>query len=164
MAQTSPAPAVVGAAHFSACGRYRYALWRSWDSTRPRCLFIALNPSTADATRDDPTMRRCIAFAKSWGFGGMAVGNLFAFRATQPADMKAEPHPIGRGNDRWLLRLAAESSLRVAAWGSHGAWRGRAAHVLEMLDGFECLGVTASGAPRHPLYVRGDTLRRPLAT
>ncbi|MBK6486993.1 MAG: DUF1643 domain-containing protein [Gemmatimonadetes bacterium] len=154
-------PDIVGAAHFSRCGRYRYALWRTWDASRPACCFIALNPSTADATRDDPTMRRCIAFAKRWGFGGMSVGNIFAFRATRPADMKAEPSPIGRANDRWLQRLAAESPVVVAAWGSHGAWMGRDARVLQLLGAVDCLGVTASGAPRHPLYVRGDTPRRP---
>lgn len=151
----------VGAAHFSRCGRYRYALWRTWDTARPACCFIALNPSTADATRDDPTMRRCMAFARRWGFGGMSVGNIFAFRATRPADMKAEARPIGRANDRWLQRLAAESHVVVAAWGSHGAWRARDAHVLQLLGAVDCLGVTASGAPRHPLYVRGDTPRRP---
>jgi len=157
-----PTSAIVGAAHFSRCGRYRYALWRTWDVSLPSVCFIALNPSTADATRDDPTMRRCIAFARRWGFGGMAVGNIFAFRATRPADMKAEPNPIGRANDRWLQRLASESPLVVAAWGSHGAWMGREAQVLALLADVECLGVTASGAPRHPLYVRGDTVRRPL--
>ncbi|MCC6774585.1 MAG: DUF1643 domain-containing protein [Gemmatimonadaceae bacterium] len=151
---------IVGAAHFSRCGRYRYALWRTWDAARPACCFIALNPSTADAIRDDPTMRRCIAFARRWGFGGMSVGNIFAFRATRPADMKAEARPIGRANDRWLQRLAAESPVVVAAWGSHGAWRARDAHVLSLLGAVDCLGVTASGAPRHPLYVRGDTPRR----
>ncbi|MEP7383607.1 MAG: DUF1643 domain-containing protein [Gemmatimonadota bacterium] len=153
--------ALVGAAHFSRCGRYRYALWRTWDASLPSCCFIALNPSTADATRDDPTMRRCMAFARLWGFGGMAVGNIFAYRATRPADMKAEPRPIGRANDRWLQRLAGGSPLVVAAWGSHGAWLGRDRHVLQLLGSLECLGVTASGAPRHPLYVRGDTPRRP---
>lgn len=153
--------AIIGAAHFSRCRRYRYALWRTWDASLPSCCFIALNPSTADATRDDPTMRRCIAFARAWGFGGMAVGNIFAYRATRPADMKAEPQPVGRANDRWLLRLASESPLVVAAWGSHGAWHARDQHVLSLLGPLHCLGVTASGAPRHPLYVRGDTPLRP---
>ncbi len=151
-----------GSAHFSRCGRYRYALWRTWDEKRPTMLFIGLNPSTADAIEDDPTIRRCIRFAGDRGYGRLAVANLFAYRATNPAVLRRTPYPIGRSNNRWLLRLAAESDVCVAAWGNGGSHLGQDAEVVALLRGLQCLGVTASGAPRHPLYVRADTKLRSL--
>ena len=123
-------------------------------------MFIGLNPSTADETVDDPTIRRCIGFADDRGYGRLAVANLFAYRATRPAVLKRTSRPIGVANNRWLLRLAAESNLCVAAWGNGGRHLGRDAEVVALLRGLQCLGVTASGAPRHPLYVRRDTKLR----
>ena len=145
----------------SRCGRYRYALWRVWDTRRPTVLFIGLNPSTADAIEDDPTIRRCIRFAEDWGYGRLAVANLFAFRATRVADLQEAKHPVGRANNRWLTRLAAESDLCVAAWGDGGRYLGRDGQVVALLHDMQCFGVTASGAPRHPLYVRADATLRP---
>src|SRR4028119_2392792 len=78
---------------------YRYALWRTWDAARPPVAFVLLNPSTADARRDDPTIRRCANFARTWGFGGLEVVNLFAFRATHPTDLKCAADPVGPQND-----------------------------------------------------------------
>src|SRR5882724_4976365 len=89
----------------SDCERYRYALWRRW-AERPAVLFVGLNPSTADALQDDPTIRRCIRFAKAWGYGALYMGNLFAFRATDPRAMKAEADAVGPDNDGWLRQLA----------------------------------------------------------
>lgn len=86
---------VNGGAHFSRCRRYRYALWRQWQAAGPMLMLIGLNPSTADAERNDPTIRRCIGFAHDWGFGGVWVLNLFAWRATLPADLKAAADPVG---------------------------------------------------------------------
>jgi len=150
-------PSVERSAHFSHCGRYLYALWRTWDARRPSMLIIGLNPSTADAIEDDPTIRRCIRFADDRGYWRLAVANLFAYRATRPADLRRTRHPIDKANDRWLLRLAAESDICVAAWGDGGRYVGRDAQIIALLGDVKCLRVTASGAPRHPLYVRAET-------
>ena len=148
----------------SACGRYRYRLWRRW-SDGPTCVFIMLNPSTADAESDDPTIRRCIGFAKREGCGGLVVANLFAFRATSPRDMMAADDPVGPENDnhlRWCADLA--TGPVIAGWGAHGSFRGRDAAVRRMLDGKAMhLGLTAAGQPRHPLYLKGDAILRALA-
>lgn len=101
---------MTGGAHLSACGAYRYALRRTWDPARPAALFVGLNPSTADAERDDPTTRRCVRFARDWGFGGLLVGNLFAYRATRPRDLRAAAEPVGPENDWWLAALAREAA------------------------------------------------------
>lgn len=93
-------------AKLSDCRTYRYELWRTWDESKPYAMFIGLNPSTADETEDDPTIRRCINFAKTWGYGGLCMTNLFAYRATQPEDMKRASDPIGNKNDETLILLA----------------------------------------------------------
>ena len=147
-------------AAFSACRNYRYALWRRWDEKRPLVLFVGLNPSKADEKHDDPTSRRCIGFARSWGFGGLCLANLFAFCATVPKDLKAAEDPVGCDNDSWLRCLAGEADLVVAAWGNDGAFRGRSCEVIGLLGDCHCLGVNATGEPVHPLYQRRD--RKPL--
>ena len=147
----------------SDCARYRYALWRRW-SDAPAVLFIGLNPSTADATQDDPTIRRCLRFAKAWGHGALYMGNLFAFRATDPRELMAAADPVGPETDAWLRHLALDSGLIVAAWGAHGDYRGRAAVVAEALPmHVHCLGRTKDGQPRHPLYLRSDAQPEPWA-
>src|SRR5690348_9608350 len=103
----------------SPCRNYRFALWRRRDDG-PQVLFILLNPSTADESTDDPTVRRCIGFARAWGFGTVAIGNLFASRTRSPALLAEFSDPVGPGNGDWLVRLRDESSLTVAAWGNHG--------------------------------------------
>jgi hypothetical protein len=137
-------------------------------------VFLGLNPSTADETRDDPTARRCVAFARRWGLGGLILVNLFAFRATDPDVLMKAPDPIGPDNDRWLRHYAARSQRIVAAWGLHGSFRERDRTVVELrcqrCDGREkrlgdalwCLGYTQDGRhPRHPLYLPKTTrLRR----
>jgi len=128
---------------------------------------VMLNPSTADAERDDPTIRRCIALAVREGFGGVEILNLFAFRATVPADLKAAADPVGPDNDRHLRDLFARHGTIVAAWGMHGMLRGRAEEIARMAADrgvtLTCLGRTAQGQPRHPLYVRGNSAILPLA-
>jgi hypothetical protein len=136
----------------SRCGTYRYALWRRW-AAGPQVLFVMLNPSTADKERDDPTIRRCIGFAGRWGYGAVAVGNLFAFRTPSPRLLRRAPHPVGRANDQWLERLAAQSSRAIAAWGNDGAFLGRDAQVRELLGPLYALALTRQGQPRHPLYL-----------
>ncbi len=139
----------------SPCGAYRYRLGRRWGDG-PAMLWVMLNPSTADASVDDPTIRRCIGYARRWDFGSMAVGNLFAFRATDPADMRRAADPVGPENDRHLLEMAAEASLVVAAWGNHGSFLGRSSLVGLMIPGMRVLGLTKAGEPAHPLYLCGD--------
>ena len=143
---------------FSPDRAHRYTLWREFDLTNHAYVqFIGLNPSTADEVEDDPTVRRCIDFAKRWGYGALCMTNIFAFRATDPRDMKAHPEPIGRDNDSWLRQVAAGAGLVVAAWGIHGAFMGRGQAVSAYLPGLKCLGVTKDGSPRHPLYVKAQT-------
>lgn len=152
---------------FSEDRRYRYVLWRRWGGPRSRYLMvIGLNPSTADETNDDPTIRRCIGFAKAWGFDALCMANLFAFRATDPAVMKAEADPIGPEGSIWLTRLAHGADMVLAAWGAHGPHAGRAEIVYRMLTGagypLHALGFTKDGHPRHPLYMPKSAVPVPL--
>jgi hypothetical protein len=140
-------------ATISECQRYRYVLEREWQSKLPGVLFVALNPSTADAQLDDPTVRRCVGFAKSWGFGRIVIANLFALRSSHPSVLSIDADPIGPKNDWWLTELSARFDLTVAAWGVHGAFRRRAAEVLPKLTNVHHLGLTNAGYPRHPLYL-----------
>lgn len=155
-------------ADLSACHEYRFSLTRSWDATplapgqRPgrRCLFVMLNPSTADAMEDDPTIRRCVGFARSWGFTLLHVVNLFAYRATVPADLYNRADPVGQNNDGWILDAARAADQVVCAWGAHGGYRSRGNEVASLLRGegiaLFCLGETDEGHPRHPLYLKAD--------
>jgi hypothetical protein len=141
-------------ANFSRCRQFRYTLWRRWDDSRPLVMMIGLNPSTADARRNDPTIRRCIGFAESWGHGGLIMTNLFAFRATYPTDLKAAADPVGPRNDWWIRRAAAQADRIVALWGNDGSWLNRSARIQGMLAGrLQCLRLNAGGQPAHPLYL-----------
>lgn len=147
----------------SECGLYRYALTRWWGNG-PNCGFIMLNPSTADAERDDPTIRRCIGFAQREGCGGLIVLNLFAFRATKPIDLAKAADPVGPQADHFLLDLIQNvDGPLIAAWGSHWIAGERAKDVTAMIGRHcVCLGKTKDGHPRHPLYVKGDAPLVPL--
>ena len=138
---------------FSSCRTYRYSLWREWIGGEGYAMFVGLNPSTADETRDDPTIRRCIAFAKAWGYGGLCMTNLFAFRATDPKNMKAIADPVGRENDAHLLALAEGAGVIIAAWGANGTHKGRDKEVRKLLPTLYCLAQTKGGHPGHPLYL-----------
>lgn len=144
-------------AQFSDDRIYRYALWRTWNEGAGHVMFIGLNPSTADETQDDPTIRRCIGFAKSLGYGGIYMLNLFAFRATDPLVMKAATDPVGPANNDELRRYAESSSFIVAAWGCHGDYLKRDIWARMNLPNLHHLGLTKAGQPRHPLYLRADT-------
>lgn len=120
-------------------------------------MFIGLNPSTADEEICDPTIRRCVAFASDWGYGGLCMTNLFAFRATNPQEMMLHPEPNGPGNDKWLLKLSRNAGIIVAAWGTRGGYQQRNEVVCEMIKDMKCLGVTKEGHPRHPLYLSKNT-------
>lgn len=162
---------MTGRAVLSPDGLYRYTLEREWQAELGpvptedlRCLFVMLNPSTADAFIDDPTIRRCVGFARSWGYSSLSVVNLFALRATHPGVLRVTPNPVGPDNDDWIRREADRASLIVAAWGTSGDLLGRDRSVLAALDRHPgagdvyCLGVTRSGQPLHPLYVAGATV------
>jgi hypothetical protein len=148
-------------ATFSACGAYRYRLSRVWDEDGPRCVFVMANPSTADHLVLDPTVRRCVAFARSWGCGALEVVNAFGIRSTDPARIRAVADPVGAGNDEAIVAAATSGSIVVAAWGVHGAHLGRETTVRALLAdaGVElhALLVTRDGHPGHPLYVPGET-------
>lgn len=141
-------------ARFSHCRLYRYQLWRIWDTSRPYLNVVGLNPSTADETKDDPTIRCCKDFARRWGYGGLYMTNIFAFRATLPKDMKQASDPIGAENNYWLQQTAARAGLVVAAWGVHGGFKGRDQAVMELIPDLHCFRKTQSGRmPAHPLYL-----------
>ena len=145
-------------------GIYRYTLLRRWLFGKGRCLFIMLNPSTADAINDDPTIRRCISFSKQWQFRELMVANIFALRATYPADLKAHAAPIGPENNAYIMEAAKRADRIVAAWGVHGSFLGRSAQVIDMLKDKDllCLGTTKDGQPRHPLMVAYETKLEPV--
>lgn len=151
--------AVRKSASISADGVYRYELRRTWGDPERIVCWIMLNPSTADADIDDPTIRRCVGFAQRWGFGGIIVKNLFALRATDPAALKAHPDPIGPENNYWLLDGGPDHRMTICAWGVHGALNDRAIQVVRLLNAggrqLRHLGLTKAGHPRHPLYLPG---------
>jgi hypothetical protein len=150
---------VIAGALFSRDRRYRYRLWRRWDRSRLRIAFCMLNPSTADERSDDPTIRRCIGFARHWGYGSVEIVNLFALRATDPRELRSMRDPIGRGNDAYIIEAAGRSAAVVIAWGAHGAFRERGTRVVHLLSPrapLLVLGWTQAGQPRHPLYLRRD--------
>ena len=137
--------------------QYRYWLWRLWDADLPHVCFCMLNPSKADAATDDPTLRRCISFAKTWGYGSLSVVNLFAYRATCPRELKLTPDPIGLHNFSFIQLSSSQAALTVAAWGIYGAQLEQDQLVACMLKEPKCLGYTTAGHPKHPLYVPADT-------
>lgn len=152
---------------FSPDRKYRYLLWRRWSldpygaAQAPSKLFIqfiALNPSTADETKDDPTVRRCIGFAKLWGFSAMCMTNIFAWRDTDPRLMKKATEPVGIENTDWLCRVAQEATMVVCCWGNHGQHLQRSERLLERFKKLNIgklhhLGMTGVMQPKHPLYL-----------
>jgi hypothetical protein len=157
-------------ADLSPCGRWRWRLERRWDGRElgedGALLFVMLNPSTADAERDDPTIRRCIRFATDAGAGALVVCNLFALRATDPDTLLREPDPIGPENDAVLAREAARAGRAVMAFGRpHPRLAPRARQVAAMLAGqgtsLQALALTQEGWPRHPLYLSAFAMPSP---
>ena len=144
-------------ASFSEDRRYRFSLYRRWAELGPEVLFICLNPSTANEYFDDPTVRRCISFARAWGFRGMWLGNLFALVTTDPEKLyKPEIYevfdPVGRGNNLVLKVMARRCAKVVYAWGNHGHIANRSRQVVDMIGPGWCFGINKTGEPRHPLY------------
>lgn len=147
-------------AKFSPCRRYRYALWREWDPSKPTVVFCGLNPSTADENDDDPTIRRCLRFAREWGFGHLVMLNVYGWRSTDPRGLLEVNDPTGPENLAIILRWAQRARLFVCCWGNG----------IRHIDGFRLrqelrskgvrlhvLKLTAQGQPWHPLYLRSDS-------
>ena len=145
-------------AYFSSDRIYRYLLYRVWDERKPYVLFVGLNPSTADENLNDPTIKRCMAFAGLWGYGGLYMANLFGFRATSPTALKLTEDPIGPDNDYCLFNHAETAGLVVAAWGNGGKHLNRGKEILARLPNPHYLHLTNEGQPQHPLYL-GHGLR-----
>ena len=150
---------------FSEDRKYRYFLLRVWDRRKPKCVFIGLNPSTANEVQNDPTVTRCRNYARFWGYGGLHMLNIFGFRATDPKVMKTQEDPNGDENDHWLVKISKNAGIVICAWGTHGAYRERGKEVISMLDNagvaLHCLGETKDGFPKHPLYLRADAKPQP---
>jgi len=131
---------------------YRYRLHRTWNTEKLTVAFIMLNPSTADETANDPTVRRCIGYAKDWGYGTLLVGNIFALRSTDPKQLYEHTAPVGPDNDDHLQSINETAERTIAAWGTYGSLRDRGIAVTKMLEGLQALNVTKHGHPNHPLY------------
>lgn len=153
---------MIKGAIISDCKKYRYSLWRTWDETKPKVLFIMLNPSTADENIDDPTIRRCISFAKDWGYGSLVVGNLFALRATDPKELLNSEDPMGCDNIVYLNKMYDECDLIVCAWGNSGIVN----KICKKFKEYEPLtnapvdlsyiDLAKDGTPKHPLYLKKE--------
>lgn len=141
----------------SNCGEYRYRLSRTWDVEKPTVAFLMLNPSTADASEDDPTIRRCLGFAKDWGYGSLVVANLFALRTPDPSNLRDHPDPVGPENDEYLRDVCEQAEKVVAAWGANGSFNDRALEVTQTLESdLFALDTTKDGHPVHPLFQPAD--------
>ncbi len=142
---------------YSPCGHYRYALTRVWAPKGGRALFVMLNPSTATEAQNDPTVERCERRARTLGFGALRVCNIFAYRATDPQVMRAQPDPVGPDNDAAIVDGAAWAETVICAWGAHGAHARRGPAVAALLRSVGVrmwhLGLTKAGHPKHPLYI-----------
>ena len=136
--------------------KYRYLLSRTWDDSKPIVAFIGLNPSIADDKIDDPTVNRCINFAKSWGYGGFYMLNLFAFRATEPKNMFKAESPIGDENDKYILKYSKQVDKVVCAWGNHGKYKERSTYIFNLINNTYYLKMNKSGEPAHPLYLKAN--------
>lgn len=142
---------------YSPCEAFRYLLTREWDTRTGRVLFVMLNPSTATEVQNDPTVERCERRARTLGFGAFRVCNIFGFRATDPRVMRAAPDPVGPLNDTAIAQSAEWADQTICAWGTHGEFLNRGAHVEALLraTGRELwhLGLSKAGHPKHPLYI-----------
>ena len=145
---------------YSPCEAYRYALTRVWDDKGRKVAFVMLNPSTATEVQNDPTVERCERRARALGFGAFRVVNIFAYRATDPKVMRAQPDPVGIENDAAIAAAAEWADRVVCAWGSHGAHMDRGVAVAALLRDsgrpLYQLGLTKAGQPKHPLYIGYD--------
>ena len=143
-------------AEFSKCRKYRYTLWRTWDESKPKIMFLGLNPSTADETKNDPTVTRCINYSKLWGYGGMYMMNIFAYRTTYPVELKKQLDPIGPDNNNWIKKISKSVDKCVGAWGNDGEFLDRSIEIKGIVKNLFCLKINGSGEPAHPLYLKSN--------
>lgn len=145
----------------SECGKYRYLLRRAWDHAKPRVLYVMLNPSTADATQDDATIRSCVRLAKANGYGSMEVVNVFGYRATDPMELLKQADPVGPNNEWSVEAAVGRCDVVICAWGAFPPARQYATPVLNAIRSRRpaayCFGKTKAGAPKHPLYIKSGT-------
>ena len=140
-------------AQFSANRKYRYTLWRRWDSQKGYVAFVSLNPSIANENRDDPAVRRCINFARDWGYGGLCMINLFAYITPNPIFLETEDNPVGPYNDTYIKSVVDGASIVIAAWGTKGSFLQRDKAVISLIPNKHVLRLTKGGYPAHPLYL-----------
>ena len=155
------------------CGKYRYELIREWSTSElaannvneGQVVFCLLNPSTADAKKDDRTITRCVGFAQNWGYSRMVVVNLYAYRATDPTELSTCPEPVGEDNDNYILKNVKEAALFIAGWGRKRKGLVRDDFVLDILRSssivVHALGVNADGTPKHPSRLNDEIVPRP---
>lgn len=144
---------MIKSAYISQDNQYRYKLFRCWDENKPTIMFVMLNPSTADSEKDDPTIRRVIHFSKSWGYGGVYVVNLYAFRSTNPKELKNIEDPIGKDNIFHIKSLIGLVEKVIYAWGNNKkepSWLGDIVHTPY------CIDISKNGIPKHPLYLKKE--------
>lgn len=144
-------------AEFSKDRKYRYALWRIWDESLPKLMVIGLNPSTANETKTDATITRVKGFATSWNYGGFYMMNLFAYVTPYPEELQKCSDPLG-DNDGWLEKIAPKCSKVIFAWGNFKEAQERSKQVIKMFPDAYALILNKDGTPRHPLYVKADTI------
>jgi hypothetical protein len=133
--------------------KYRYQLSRIWEEEKPKVLFIMLNPSTADADIDDPTIRRVVNFAKSWDYGGLFVGNLYAFRSSEPKDLLYTDDPIGKDNIQHIKFLIGLTDRVIYCWGNN---QKEPKWLYDLVNNPYCIDISKKGVPKHPLYLKGE--------
>lgn len=148
----------------SSCGKYRYSLTRIWDISKSQVLFIMLNPSTADDKQDDPTIRRCINFAKLWGYGGIYVCNLFAFRTTNPKELLKTDNPFGDKNIWHIRRLVDRVDKVICAWGNRSILKKilKGQNEINLIrfigEKIYVIDLSKDGTPKHPLYLKSNLI------
>lgn len=148
-----------GGADISPCGKYRYSLYRTWNETRPKIGWVMLNPSTADAKQDDPTIRKIIKFSSGWGYGGLTVVNLYAYRSAYPNILDEVTDPVGPENDKAIIHSLENHHRIMAAWGKHTGLRAITVceYLVRTFARVYCLRKNNDGTPKHPLYIPRDT-------
>ncbi len=142
---------------FSKCRKYRYALWRIWDDSKPMIMFLCLNPFKADETKNDRTVNRCINYSKNLGYGGMYMMNIFSYISTYPEDLKKTSDPIGDENNDWIKKIYKKVDKCIAAWGDSGRknvrelFQNRIEDIFKLIPKLYYLEINKSGQPKHPL-------------
>ncbi|MDP5273252.1 DUF1643 domain-containing protein [Chengkuizengella axinellae] len=144
-------------------GNFRYSLFRVWDDSKKKVGFLMLNPSKADEVEDDNTIRKCVHFAKSWGYGSLEVINLFAYRATYPTELKSVEDPVGSLNDIYIKKVVDRCDQVILAWGNRGSYLKRNEEVLKMIDPDKLyvLEMSLEGHPKHPLFLSSTLKPKP---